>query len=130
CLAAGFAEWPDDGPTATLGEELAFQLARFDGPDLAPRSDDDPIRQRMGTIAEEIGNTLYLADPEGLAIHRMDALASVIWSVLEDPVTPQDILDLLLEAFPETDAAKVATDVQALLAMLHGARLIETVARA
>jgi hypothetical protein len=130
CLTTGFAAWPDEMPAEGWGAERPFRLARFDGPDLPPRSHGDPIRQRAGTITEEIGNTLYLADPEGLAIHRMDALASVIWSMLEDAVTPQDILDLLLEAFPETDAAKVATDVRGLLEMLHDARLIETVSRA
>jgi hypothetical protein len=56
----------------------------------------------------------------------MDALATVIWSVLEEPVTAQDIVDLLNEAFPEADAGKVAADVQSLLTTLHGARLIET----
>lgn len=126
CLNTGFAAWPDPSPVPD-GEAQPFRLAEFNGPDLPRPGKADRIRQRSGTIAEEIGDTLYLADPEGLAIHRMDVLASVLWSVLEEPVTPQDMLELLLEAFPGTDEAKVAADVQGLLDMLHGARLIETV---
>jgi hypothetical protein len=126
CLTAGFAAWPDDRPAA-VGDERRFRLARFDGPDLPRPGKDHPVRQRAGAIAERIGDTLYLADPEGLAIHRMDALASVLWSLLEEPVTQQDILELLLEAFPGTDEERVASDVKGLLDMLHGARLIEAV---
>jgi hypothetical protein len=126
CLNAGFANWPDDRPAQTDGAERRFRLAQFDGPSLPTPGKEEPIRQRAGTIAERIGDTLYLADSEGLAIHRMDALATVIWSVLEEPVTAQDIVDLLIEAFPEADAGKVAADVQSLLTTLHSARMIET----
>jgi hypothetical protein len=126
CLNDGFAQWPDDRPAQTPLAERRFRLAQFEGPNLPVRDTQALLRQRMGTISERIGDTLYLADPEGLAIHRMDALATVIWSVLEDAVTAQDILDLLVEAFPDADPGKIGADLQGLLGMLHRNRLIET----
>lgn len=126
CLNDAFRQWPDELGLPGKSPERAFRLARFDA--LAPvvPLDGPPIRQRSGTTAERIGNTLYLADPDGLFIHRMDALATVIWAVLEEPTTPQDLQDILAEAFPETDPAQIAADVQRLLRTLRGARLIES----
>lgn len=124
CLGAAFRDWKDELPEAA-GAERQFQLARFDASEAGGVPDGSPIRQRAGTIAETIGETLYLADTHGLAIHRMDALATVIWTLLEDPVTPQEILDVLADAFPTEDPERIAGDVQGLLDMLRDAGLIE-----
>jgi hypothetical protein len=124
CLGAAFRDWKDEVPVAA-GAERQFQLARFDEPKAGGLPDGSPIRQKAGTIAETIGETLYLADTHGLAIHRMDALATVIWTLLEDPVTPREILDVLAEAFPTEDPDRIAGDVQGLLDMLRDAGLIE-----
>lgn len=125
CLGAAFQHWENDCPPVPDGPVRLFRLARFDGPDRPAPTEGALIRQRAGTVAERIGDTLYLADPEGLAIHRMDPLAAAIWAVLQEPVTAQDIQDLLIEAFPATEPARVKADLHRLLKMLHEAGLIE-----
>ena len=69
---------------------------------------------------------MYLADPEGRAIHRMDPLAAAIWDVLDEPATATDLLDLLAESFPATDPARIAADLDSLLRMLAAWGLVES----
>lgn len=126
CLSGAFRQWPDNLRALAGAQERRFRLAWFDVPEPVMQPGEASIRQRAGTIAEQIGEALYLADPEGLGIHRMDPLATVIWAVLEEPATPQDIQEILAEAFPSTDPKAIAADLQRLLRMLRAARLIET----
>lgn len=124
CLEAAFHQWPEPAPPAGPGAAVAFRMADFSG-DLPVGSDGSAIRQRGGTLAQTIGNTLYLADPEGRAIHRMDQLAAAIWEVLADPVTPEAIETLLADAFPEADPDQIALDLNSLLERLSLAGLLE-----
>jgi hypothetical protein len=124
CLGARFRDWPDDVPDAD-GPERRFRLARFDAPAREVAEGEAPVRQRAGTIAAGIGEVLYLADAEGLAIHRMDPLATVIWMLLEEPITPQELREVLCEGFPAEDPNCIAGDVQRLLEMLQEAGLVE-----
>lgn len=123
CLGAAFGIWPDQGAQA-LSETREFRLARFDAAKPEVPLDGPRLRQREGTVADRIGDGLYLADPDGLAIHRMDPMATVIWTLLEEPVTPQEIREILAEAFPDADPAQISDDVQRLLRMLRNAGLI------
>lgn len=122
CLGAAFRDWPDAIPDGTRPAQ-EFRFARFDGPGVDVAL-DGATRQRPDTIAERIGDTLYLADPDGLAIHRMDPMATVIWTLLEEPITPQEIRDILAEAFLDADPAQISDDVQRLMRMLRNAGLI------
>lgn len=121
CLRAGLA---DPGPPpAAEGEVRRFRMADLDHAPALP----DPkaaLSQRPGTIARTIGNTLYLADAEGRAIHRIDPLAAAIWEILATPARPDDIAGLLAEAFPGAGRARLSADVAALLASLAGAGLL------
>jgi hypothetical protein len=67
---------------------------------------------------------LYLADPEGRAIQRMDPLAAAIWEMLEEPATPEELEKALGDAFPETQREQIAGDVRGVLAGLAEAGLV------
>jgi hypothetical protein len=54
----------------------------------------------------------------------MDPMATVIWTLLEEPITPQEIREILAEAFPDADPVQISDDVQRLLRMLRNAGLI------
>lgn len=120
CLADAFARWPGPVPGAG-GPPRIFRLARFDAVPAAP---GPRLVQRPGTIAREIGATLYLADAEGRAIHRMDPLAAAIWEMLAEPASPEEIAALLAEAFPDTDPARLRADLGRLLEGLAGQGLL------
>ncbi|MFN4203506.1 MAG: PqqD family peptide modification chaperone [Tabrizicola sp.] len=124
CLEQSFAGWPDDLPLEPRSPDRPFRLADF-----GPRAEvgaaiRGPVRQRAGTVAAEIGGTLYLADAEGHAIHRMDGMAALIWELLADPAPPEDIAADLAEAFPDTSPARIAADLNALIDRLAREALI------
>lgn len=121
CLSAAFAE--QGSPAAADGAALRFRMADLD-PAPARPDPEAALCQRPGTTVRTIGAGLYLADAEGRAIHRIDPLAAAIWELLETPARPQEIAALLVEAFPETDPARLSADVAALLASLTGAGLL------
>lgn len=121
CLEAGFADWPEAAPPAAGGTER-----RFRGPTFDDRSGPDgrQIVQRGGGVARWIGETLYLADPEGRAIQRMDPLAAAIWGALEEPTTAEELEEALVAGFPGTPRERIGADLRGLLAGLAEAGLI------
>ena len=121
CLQAAFADWPPLPDTSAPPRR--FRLADFTPPPPAP-GPEAPLAQRPGTTVRVIGEALYLADPEGRAIHRMDPLAAAIWDMLEEPAIADEIGALLAEAFPDADRDRLQRDVAGLLSMMVGAGLI------
>lgn len=121
-LEAAFSRWADPAPAVAAAARL-FRMADLDRD--ATAGTKGPLVQRRGTLARMIGETLYLADAEGRAIHRMDPLAAAIWDLLEAPVTPQEIETLVAEAFPGTDRTRIAADLDRLLDDFAANGLIE-----
>lgn len=125
CLEAGFASKAD--PVPPTGPERQFKPAVMG-------YKADPVgtlmSQRTGCVERWIGETLYLADPEGRAIQRMDPLAAAIWAMLEAPVAPEVVEEALQEAFPGTPRPQITADLFALLAGLAEAGLLEAPAAA
>jgi hypothetical protein len=124
CLAKGFARTTLAPPPA-MTPAFRFRPAPVEAVPPALVA-DAPVRQRPDVTARTIGEVLYLADPEGRAIHRMDRLAAAIWDLLEAPAQPDEIEDLLVKAFPATDRSRIAADLRDLLAALAAWALLET----
>lgn len=81
--------------------------------------------QRLaGCVEQDIGGTLYLSDPDGRAIRRLDPLAAAIWSVLEKPIAVPDLESILFEAFPDVPEDRITSDLDKLLRRLAKAGLI------
>ena len=118
CLGCALANAFPDLPPAP-GHIPQFRPALADAVPAVPRQ-DDALRQRAHTTARMIGTTLYLADPEGRAIHRMDPLAAAIWDILENPAAAAEIEEILVEAFPTVDRHQIAADLRKLLQALIG----------
>jgi hypothetical protein len=124
CLEAGFAGWT--GADVAGGEVRLFRAPGFDVQvGVLAGAVGTAVVQRPGCVARRIGEVLYLADPEGRAIQRMDPLAAAIWEMLEEPVLPEELEQALAEAFPDTPRDRIAADLFALLAGLAAAGLIE-----
>ncbi|MFN3576917.1 MAG: PqqD family peptide modification chaperone [Tabrizicola sp.] len=128
CLEQSFASWPDDLPPEPVSPDRPFRLADFGARAKAGSGIRGRVRQRAGTVAAEIGGTLYLADAEGHAIHRMDGMAALIWELLADPALPEELVADLAEAFPGTPRARIAADLGALIERLAREALIAPVA--
>jgi hypothetical protein len=119
CLVAGLAGWGEAAPADAA--ERQFGGAEVDW---RPAPSGGQLCQRAGCVERWIGETLYLADPEGRAIQRMDPLAAAIWEMLEDPSTPEELAETLREVFPDTPQERIATDLRALLGRLVEAGLV------
>lgn len=126
CLETAFANWPDSNPDDPAVLARRFRPADFTDRPHGHHRPDSALQQRPGTAAQMIGDTLYLADADGRAIHRLDPLAAVIWEVLQDPATAQDLEAMLCTAFPDTAHAQIAIDLRQMLERLVKAGLIET----
>ena len=120
-LQAAFARWPDVADVQA--PPARFRLAELDARPPAAAA-GAALSQRQGVIVRTIGEGLFLSDPEGRAIHRMDPLAAAIWDLLETPATAEEIVSLLSEAFPDADPARMGRDVAALLSGMAAAGLI------
>ncbi len=121
CLEAGLADWPVVPETSA--PPVRFRLADFATPPSRP-GEGAALMQRAGAVARVIGDGLYLADPEGRAIHRMDPLAAAIWDLLDAPATADEVAELLAEAFPGADRAQLLQDVRGLMSSLVAAGLV------
>lgn len=124
CLAAEFPPGADGLPEA--GAAQPFRLADFEAPRPPHALPAQGVRQRAGTEVQLIGETLYLADAEGLAIHRADPLAAAIWGLLSEPSTETELLAILSAAFPATPSGQIAGDLRVLLRSWAAKGLIET----
>jgi Coenzyme PQQ synthesis protein D (PqqD) len=125
CLGAQFARWPADAPCPD-GAAVPFRHADLTSHWPEPPA-NRPLQQRDGTITREIGETLYLADAEGRAIHRMDALAAAIWDLLAAPFHPDELLATLSAALPGVEADRLANDLDALLERFRREGLVTAV---
>lgn len=123
CLQSTFANAPEplDVPLSLTPFRLA-DLAPYPRCRITPA---ERLRARPGTERQVIGDRLYLADVRGQAIHRLDPLAMLIWDLLADPATPEELEALLAEAFPDADTGQIAADLGKLLRKWAKAGLTE-----
>jgi hypothetical protein len=125
CLEREFDGWPESDPVGSAEAELTFRLADFDAPSRTTGHFDGPLRQRPGVIEVRLGDRLFLADPEGRAIHRIDTVGAAVWLVLAEPTAPEEIADVLAEAFPDAARDQIEADLRRLLAQFDAAGLTE-----
>lgn len=127
CLEASFPRRTDLASALGPGPARPFRmpdLRPYRPPDLHPLA---KIAQRAGAECQMIGETLYLADPEGQAIRKMDPLAAVIWGLISEPSTKAELVEILTAAFPGTDPGQIAADLIVLLRNWAASGLIEAV---
>lgn len=125
CLQATFSEWSGSSQAPCPASGRSFRKAVLSQPAARLAPDAGPVRQRAGTTAVMLGGRLYLADPDGCSIHGTDPLAEAIWTLMEDPVSAEDIVDLLAAVFADADRSRIEADVIALIGHLRANGLIE-----
>lgn len=125
CLETEYNDQLSEMPTVEPTQFRSFRLAELDTRQTSVDVSVDTIQQRSGTFEQRIGSTLYLADPNGRAIHRMDALSAAIWDTLKEPGSATELQHALQETFPDVASGRIADDVTALLRKLNKANLLE-----
>lgn len=130
-LQAAFTKW--DRPVIGVPELVdAFSQAA----DLEKRGETAPpfrserlYVQAAGLTEVSAGASWYLADGAGLAVHRLNQGSAAIWRLLEEPMTLDDIVGVLTDAFPDADPPQVVSDTRAVLGRFAIARLIQPAGR-
>jgi len=82
-------------------------------------------KQSKDTVIRRVDDSVFLVKPETDALYQLDGPGSVLWQALSDPMDMDQIVKLLLIAFPDADRGIVARDVDVLLKDLIDHRLIE-----
>lgn len=89
------------------------------------RSGDQRFRQVGGIDLRQVEGDLFLADRDGVAIYHLNAIGTGIWNLLAEPTSPNDAVEILAAAFPDTDPAQIDQDARALFGELEAAGFVE-----
>ena len=81
------------------------------------------LRRNGVSVVNSEGNA-FLADASGRAIHQLNPVGSAIWNLLGEPITLEQIVDLMLIAFPDAGRARIESDVGDLIGALKRKRLL------
>ena len=82
------------------------------------------LLRRSGISEIKSDSEAFLADATGSAIHHLNPVGSAIWHLLGQPITIEQIIGLLLVAFPDEEANQVEADVHKLIATLKSKNLL------
>jgi hypothetical protein len=72
----------------------------------------------------ETETSLYLADGDGFAIHRLNPVSTVIWKLLDEGLTGTEMVEVMQELYADIAADQLRADVAGALEFLWQERLI------
>ena len=81
--------------------------------------------RRDGVAERELDGKCFLADNEGGTITVLNQMAAAIWRAMSEPATQDELVDLAVLAFPETDRAIIEADVGSILRKFLSKHLVE-----
>ena len=118
-LKETFTDWPE------MGEDnsRASLLSDHSDPDLIEIPPGCYLRQADISVVTVDGEG-FLADVQGAAIHHLNPIGSAIWTLLAEPMTLDEMVKLLLVAFPEASRDQVESDVATLINSLMSRKLL------
>jgi len=72
----------------------------------------------------QIDDQVFLADGQDAAIHHLNPIGTAIWSLLADPMTADEITNLLMKAFPDLERNNIEHDLHTLIEELLSRNLL------
>jgi len=72
----------------------------------------------------QIEDQMFLADGQGATIHHLNPIGTAIWSLLAEPMTANEMTDLLMAAFPDHERSRIETDLGSLIDELLSKNLL------
>lgn len=75
-------------------------------------------------VERPLEDEILLMDDEASAIFNLNSVGAAVWRLLSQPITREEIVAVLITAFPEGDAKQVQADVDALLEQLYSKGLV------
>ena len=120
-----FGTWPTPVATSNAHAGLEFDRAAVSEPLHGAILPDTEYCQKPGAAAATIGDAVFISDPEGAGIHRLNAISEAIWLLLADPITPSQIVEILQVANPDVPGADIQSDANNFLTALARAGLLK-----
>ena len=102
-------------PTARLAAPICAQPANLDPKPIPvpPDIGSGVFVRPDGCEATFAGDEMFVATPDGSAIHRLNAGLKLIWLLLEEPATADDVAQVLSELYPEIPSQQLHRDAVA-----------------
>lgn len=125
CLVRHFSHWPE--PAEAAHAELQEEQAPPQPLLLAEGGGGPLFRQAEKVSLRSVGRAGFLVNEETQAIFNLNEIGRALWQVLGQPASRDGLVGLFCDAFPDTPPQAIAADIDALLAQLRVARLVETV---
>jgi len=76
------------------------------------------IGHHPGVEFRAVGEEIFLVHPDGEKIHNLNSMAAALWRLLAQPMTGQDMAEVVQAAFPVMSATKVKADVETVVSEL------------
>lgn len=118
-LQREFSRWPDENRFEPTRQANASNSTGF-----ASALQSGCYRQAPGITMVEVDDQCFLADQQGNAIHHLNPVGSSIWGLLAEPMSLDEIVDLLASAFPGQEREQIAADVSTLVHRLKSKNLL------
>ena len=81
------------------------------------------MRDDTGVVVEELDGQLLLLRQGGSDVVHLDAVAALVWDLLAEPQTREDLAALVADTF-SVEPDRVRTDLEPLLALLRDQGLV------
>lgn len=75
-------------------------------------------QQKPGVHVRQMDDQAFLADPDTDVLFHLNPVGTAVWRLLEQPTSQDDIISLLVDAFPDAGRDQITGDVSALLGQL------------
>jgi len=72
----------------------------------------------------QIEDQMFLADGQGATIHHLNSIGTAIWSLLAEPMTADEMTNLLMAAFPDHEPGSIESDLSSLIDELLSKNLL------
>lgn len=83
------------------------------------------VYRKLPNFSEvETETCLYLADGLGISIHRLNPVSTIIWKLLDEPLSGEDVIEVMQEIYPDVSAAQLRNDTANTLKFFVTQRLI------
>ncbi|KZC97665.1 PqqD family protein [Oceanibaculum pacificum] len=130
-LHESFVSWPSEPTRAELAAEPASVKAETRPLPVSPlprrrrRVSEHPYMRLPAVSSHEVDGEIFLTDPRNGAIHHLNLMASGLWRLLAEPITPEEAVEVVHTAFPNLQRQRLERDVSALFSHLLENGLID-----
>ena len=77
------------------------------------------LARTPGVRKKEVGDVLFLVDPNDQSIHQLSTMGTALWRLLVRPCSFEDAVEVLHKAFPKVERTRFGEDDRALIAGLE-----------